>query len=207
MKIEPRLSWTMSSGKSLMNAQTSQPLGPWRCDELNSIETTTHLSIVLTGNWDQVHSNFTGVIYQQLKTAHTVNRNICQTYLSAPSGADDGTTGWALGTVGLRRFWRITLPLSDKRLKCSCTTTSRDENVWITPSRGLEKCIYWRMGSNTQVLLGAWKRSCISSKLKTFKWILECPQIRKTDRRNNTNFFLSTERTLPVPSWPISQEM
>lgn len=30
---------------------------------------------------------------------------------------------------------------------------------------------------------------------------------KQIDRGNNTHFFLSTERMLPVPSWPISQEM
>lgn len=149
-------------------AISNQPLGPWRRDCLNSIKTTTPLprQFGSAGNWDRVHSNFTVVIYQQLKTAHTVNRNILS---NAPSVADGrGTIGWALGIVGLQRVCRITLPLSNKRLKCSCTTTSRDENVWITSSSGLAKCIVWRLGSDTRASLGAGKSSCIPSKLKTF---------------------------------------
>lgn len=30
---------------------------------------------------------------------------------------------------------------------------------------------------------------------------------KQTERGNNTHFLLSTERMLPVPSWPISHEM
>lgn len=145
-----------------------QSLSPWRGDCLNPVKTSTPLpqQFVSTGNWDQVHSNFTVVVYQQLKTAHAVNGNILS---NVPSGADGkGTTGWALGTVGLQRVWRTTLPLSNKRLKCSCTTTTRDETVWITSWSGLETCMYRRLGSDTRGSLRARKSACTPSKLKTF---------------------------------------
>lgn len=85
------------------------------------------------------HSNFTAAIYKQLKT-QTVNRNIYQRYITCGAGGK-GTAGWALGTVILPRLWQIIWPLRNKRLKCSCTATSRDENIWITASSGLQKCI------------------------------------------------------------------
>ncbi len=97
---------------------------------------------------------------------HTVNRNILS---NAPSGADGkGTTGWALGTVGIQGVWRTTLPLSNKRLKRFCAATTRDENVWITLWSGLEKCTYPRLGSDTRGSLGARKSACTPGKLKTF---------------------------------------
>ena len=74
-QIVPHFHW---GGQQWPNFKpASRPLTLW-LSELNSIKTTTPLpqQFVSTGNWDQVHSNFTVVIYQQLKTAHTVNRNI-----------------------------------------------------------------------------------------------------------------------------------
>lgn len=132
--------------------------------------------------------NLAVVVYQQLnREQHAVNRNILS---NAPSGADSkGTTGWALATAGLQRVWQITLPLSNKRLKCSPTTTSSDENAWITSSSGLPKCIYWRLGLHTRGLL----RACGKKKEKKphvypeiwrpFNWLLECTRIRKTNRQ------------------------
>ncbi len=161
---------------------SNQPLSPCHCNCLNLIKTTTPLpqQFVSTGNWNRVHSDFTVVIYQQLKTAHRVNRNILS---NAPSGAD-GKVGLALGTVGLQRDWRITLPLSNKGLKRSCTTTSRDENVWITSSSGLAKCIDWRLGSNTHGSLRAGKKAHVyPANWRPFNWVLECSRIRKTNRQ------------------------
>lgn len=57
-------------------------------------------------------------------------------------------------------------------------------------ARSLKKLMYTQQIED--LLIGFW------SALKSEK---------QTDRGNNTHFFLSTERMLPVPSWPISQEM
>lgn len=131
---------------------SKQPLDPWRHYCLNSTKTTALLPQQFV--WLGIETKYTQISQLSFminwETTHIVNRNILS---NAPSGANSkGAIGWALAIVGLQRVWWITLPLSNKRLECSCTTTSRGWDCMNHTVKWAGKVYSLKIGSNTQSL-------------------------------------------------------